>query len=406
MVEAIAHQLQIARPHLHARLRELLGDEPPRAPVGAALRAALARLLAESGLVLVDRPDVEAPLVAMGGPDGRRLLLLFRADADGVEEEEPGGARAGLVAALTALAAVRAARGALPLGVTLVCDPDRALGSLSLAGLALPPADWCLWDGGGYHEGHPWLALGCHGLARIRLRAAGPGGPAGLGALIVNPLWRLVWALAALKSPNEEIHLPDFYTAVREPGEGEFDALAAAAPYLTAAVTRSGGQPLLGLHGPSLALVQAFSPAVSLVGLGVEGGAPGRVPRAAWAELALSLVPRQTPSETTAAVAEHLQAQDLADIEVELLAGYAGLDTLPDHPLVEVAGRLFGSNGARPALLPYAEEPAPLCLLSPERTIAALGLGAGRAAWATLEERVAAQAVAIAGLLLHLAGGD
>ena len=401
-MEAVTRHLETQRSHLHARLRVLLGDGAHRAPVGTALRVALTRPLAESGLALLGPSAPEAPIVATGGQPGPHLLLLFCAD-EVAAAAEPGGSRAGLVAALAALAAVRAASGRLPLTVTLVCDQDRVLGSGSLAGLTLPPADWCLWDGGGYHEERTWLALGSHGLARIRLWTTGPGGPASFGALIVNPLWRLVWALAALKSADEEVLLPGFYGPVREPEERELEALAAAAPYLTAAATRQGGEPLLGLHGASLALVQAFSPAVSLVGLGVENGPPGSLPTVAWADLALSLVPRQTPEEIVSALLQYLPAQALGDVGVELLTGYPGLDTPVGHPLVELASRAYASLAEEPPLLlPYAEAPAPLQRLGHGGDMAALGIGTGRAPWARLEQRVEAQAHAIARLLLAL----
>jgi acetylornithine deacetylase/succinyl-diaminopimelate desuccinylase-like protein len=217
---------------------------------------------------------------------------------------------------------------------------------------------------------------------------------------VANPAWRLTWALAALKTPSEEIGAAGVYEPVREPRPEELAALALTVPDLERTVTHGGGQALLGLRGESLPLVRAFSPSLSITGWGVEATRPGFLPAAAWAELTATLVPRQTPAELLAGIEAALRARDLADVTVELVAGYPGAETPADAPLVALARRLVEEHLGSPVLLPFAAHPAPLARLA--GAPAAIGLGPGRAPWPILEERVVALARLLAALLHHL----
>jgi acetylornithine deacetylase/succinyl-diaminopimelate desuccinylase-like protein len=400
-MEAIDRYLEANRADIQERLRLLVGEAEGPAPSAQALLVALARPLADSGLLLQAPMRPGRPLVATCGDPGRRhVLLLFHLDEP--ESAQPGGARAGLAAALAALAALRAAE-PLPLGVTLVCEQDRSRSLASLEGLGLPPVDVCLWDGGGYDGDRPWVALGSHGLVRLRLRVTGPGGPIGLGAVVANPAWRLTWALAALKSGNEEVRVPGFYDPVRSPEAEEQAALEALAPALAGALAERGAAPLNGLPAGSLALVQAFSPGVSITGLGAEA-APGQLPTLAWAELTLTLVPEQTPAGVVSALVEHLEEHGLGDVAVEVVAGYAGQTTPADSPLVALVREAApAALGVEPVSRPYSEQPAPLARLAANGPLAAVGIGPGNAPWPELEERVVRQARLVAALLARLA---
>ena len=369
------------------QLRAVLGDGGAP-PAGQALMLALARPLATSGLVARTVLSDRCALVATGGDASGGHLLLLVGGEESAGDEEPGGGRASLVAALTALAAIRAASGQLPVAVTLVCDPDRALGSPSLATLDLPPVDFCLWDGGGYEDNEPWLALGSHGMARARLTARQPGGPVSLGALVPNPAWRLVWELAGLKTANEEVILPGFHEAAREPTAEEIEMAARPWPSLERRVRRGGG-PLLGLTGGQLGMAQNFVPTVNILSLGVEA-APAHLPSAAWVDLLLTFAPGQSPDALVGVLGEHLQRHELGDADLDVTAAYAGWETAVTGSLVaDLLRRTEMVFGHAARLRPFAEAPAPLAALLRSPTIPALGFGAGRAPWPTLTERVA-----------------
>jgi acetylornithine deacetylase/succinyl-diaminopimelate desuccinylase-like protein len=398
--EHIAYQ----RSAIADRLRRLLGGDGQPVPVGQALMLALTRPLAESGLVVQPPSSGGRPIVATsaGGRASGRLLLLSHSDATAAALP-PGGARAGLIAALAAL---RASGTALPVEVILVCEADRSTGSASLERLGLLPADYCLWDGGGYsgEPARPWLALGSHGLLRLRLQASGAGGPVNLGAVIVNPAWRLIWALAALKSSGEALLAPGLYETVRAPTAEEATMLAEGGALERALLERHGGQPLLGLHDAQLALVRAFSPGLSITGLGLAAAAPSWLPTSAWAELTLLLVPEQQPAALLTALRRQLERSGLGDVTIEPITGYAGRETPGAARLVRLIGRLIEEAGGGPARqFPFGEYPAPLDHLVSRAGGQAVGIGPGRAAWPELEGRVLRQARLVAESLRRLA---
>jgi acetylornithine deacetylase/succinyl-diaminopimelate desuccinylase-like protein len=401
-MEAVNRYLEANRAALQERLRLLVGADGAQPPVGQALLMALARPLAESGLLLQSPVRPGRPLVATGGEaDGRRVLLLFHLDEAG-PPGAAGGSRAGLVATLAALAALRAAEEPLAVGVTLVCEQDRTRGPAGSERRGAPPADICIWDGGDFGGDRPWLALGSHGLLRVRLRATGGGGPVGLGAVVANPGWRLVWALAALKSIDEEVQIPRFYDPVRAPEPEDLAALDEIAPALADGLAARGLAPLHGLHGRGLALVQGFSPAVSVTGLGVDA-ATGQLPGGAWAELTLTLVPDQSPTEVVSALVDCLESRQFGDVSVEMIAAFPGLTTPPDAPLVALVQELAADAwGAAPVLRPYADRQAALARVAGNERVAAIGVGPGYAPWQELEERVARQARLLATLLTRL----
>lgn len=372
---------------LEARLRLVpgeVGSPPPR--------AAVARLLTDSGLRVLEGARAGQVLCAVSGNPaaGHVVLLVDLTDGGSV-------GWAVLVAGLAALAAIRATGAAPALGVTLICRLTTADGEADWE--ELPPVDACLWDGGGEAAGHPWLALGSHGLMRLRLRARGPGGPLGWGALVANPAWRLVWALAALKRPNEEVRIPGFYAATRAPEPDEAAALEQVAPLLAA---RPAAR-LPGLPPASVALVQAFSPAVTLTTFQIEP-AEQAVPTTATAELALTLVPDQTPPAIVSALIEHLAAVGFSDVGVEVLSAYGGLMTPLDAPLVAAARRAVEDvRGLAPLLRPFGDRPAPLACLPARTALAAIGVGLAAEPAAEVAVRTLALARVLARLLASVA---
>jgi acetylornithine deacetylase/succinyl-diaminopimelate desuccinylase-like protein len=140
-----------------------------------------------------------------------------------------------LVAHLSALAALLDAEGELPCGVVVVAEGEALIGSPSLgATIAGSPgllkADACLATGGERDASdRPFCYAGAKGLLQVRLRASGANQalPAGLAASVPNPLWRLLWALAQVKSDQEEVLIEGFYDAVEGPSRAESQALRA-----------------------------------------------------------------------------------------------------------------------------------------------------------------------------------
>src|SRR4029450_1590654 len=92
----------------------------------------------------------------------------------------------------------------------------------------LMKADACLGTGGERDpDDRPFCYTGAKGLLQMRLRASGANQalPPGMAASVVNPLWRLVWALGHVKTDQEEGLIDGFYDDVEGPSRTENQAL-------------------------------------------------------------------------------------------------------------------------------------------------------------------------------------
>src|SRR4051812_38458559 len=130
-----------------------------------------------------------------------------------------------LAAHLGALSALIDAEGELPCGVVVVAEGEALAGSpglgVAVAGAhSLLKANACLATGGERDpDDRPYCYTGAKGLLRVRLRASGANQalPPGMAASVVNPLWRLLWALGQVKSDQEEVLIDGFYDDVEGP---------------------------------------------------------------------------------------------------------------------------------------------------------------------------------------------
>src|SRR5439155_24381536 len=90
-------------------------------------------------------------------------------------------------------------------------------------------ADGCLWEGSGFDPtGRPKLDLGSKGLLYVQLDVQGTGIDAHSGGAPILPsaAWRMVQALATLRTPDGRIGIPGFYDAVRQPTPAQLAAIA------------------------------------------------------------------------------------------------------------------------------------------------------------------------------------
>ena len=105
------------------------------------------------------------------------------------------------------------ATGDLPVSVKFVVEGEQKVGSPHLAPFVethrdLLAADACIWESGGVNwQGQPVITLGLKGILYVELEARGANRDihSAQATSVVNPAWRLVWALATLKDQNEHI---------------------------------------------------------------------------------------------------------------------------------------------------------------------------------------------------------
>jgi acetylornithine deacetylase/succinyl-diaminopimelate desuccinylase-like protein len=326
----------------------------------AEARALLAAMVDEAGgrsQVLEDAPGIPTLYAEFDGDAQRTLLFYDHYDVQPAEPLEewttpPWSAdlrdgkiyargacdnKGNIVARLWALRVLREMRGRLPCRVKFLIEGEEEIGSPNLPAILERhadrfAADACIWEFGSHDEQERvQLYAGVKGMCYLELtcRTADVDLHSSLGAIVENPAWRLVHALATLKSPDGAIRIsghadrvPPLTPTQREaartlPFEGE--ALKHAYGLRRPFLTESSGRPALE------ALM--FDPTCTICGLEAGYTGPGAktvLPREARAKLDFRLVPDQDPAEVARRVREHLDAHGFSDI---ILTGYTS-----EHP--------------------------------------------------------------------------
>src|SRR5713101_7769205 len=158
-------------------------------------------------------------------PTVRDAKLYTRGDSDNKGE---------IASRLTAILALRAVLGELPITLRWIIEGEEEIGSPHFGAIAskyatLLQADGCFWEGEGFGPtGRPELLLGTKGLLYVQLDVQGTGIDAHSGSAPILPsaAWRLVQALATLRTPQGHIRIPGFYDAVLKPSEAQLAAIA------------------------------------------------------------------------------------------------------------------------------------------------------------------------------------
>lgn len=255
-----------------------------------------------------------------------------------------------LTARLFALDALLAAFGDLPCNVKFIIEGEEETSSEHLYQFIRENrerlrADACIWEFGGVdHEDAPLQYLGLRGICYVELsvETASTDVHSGVGGSIFpNAAWRLVWALASLKGPDERIRLPGFYDNVRPPSPRDIELMAALPEVADEYKARYGVRQFLkGLTGGvELRVEEVFSPTCTICGLtsGYQGaGLKTILPARASAKVDFRLVPDQHPEQVLQALRQHLDAEGFSDVQITFLGGEPPARTDPDHPFIEL----------------------------------------------------------------------
>jgi acetylornithine deacetylase/succinyl-diaminopimelate desuccinylase-like protein len=268
-----------------------------------------------------------------------------------------------IVARLAALRAWREVRGELPCRVKFCIEGDEEIGSPMMEEFVaeqreLLAADACVWEGGGVTwEGVPQVNLGVKGLLYVELECntVNRDAHSSYGTVLPNAAWRLAWALASIKGPDERVRVPGFYDAVREARPAERAAVEAM-PDEDGETLRSFGvdRSVTGVRGLDYRLRHYFEPTATIDGLssGYEGEGPKTVlPARALAKMDFRLVPDQDPDELFAALRRHLDERGFGDIELRSLGGERPARTPVTDPTVEIVRRAVRDAYGQEALI-------------------------------------------------------
>jgi acetylornithine deacetylase/succinyl-diaminopimelate desuccinylase-like protein len=204
----------------------------------------------------------------------------------------------------------------------------------------------------------PKIGLGTSGMLYVELTATGARHELhSAGArLFVNPAWRLVWALAAIKDADERVLIEGFNEDIAPPSEQD-RALMAAMPWDDAAQLREAGLDafLTGVRGLPAVERLLFQPGLAICGIrsGFAGtGMKAVIPDRATAKLEFRIVPNQTPEGVLGQLRRHLDRRGFGDVAIEVLATVETAKTDPDAAIVnatvEAARRLYGPPVLKP----------------------------------------------------------
>jgi acetylornithine deacetylase/succinyl-diaminopimelate desuccinylase-like protein len=258
-----------------------------------------------------------------------------------------------IVSRLFAIDSILATNGELPCNVKFIIEGEEETASVSLHKFVtdhkeLLQADACMWEFGGVdHTDTPVQYLGLRGICYVELSVdlLSTDVHSGLGGSIFpNAAWRLVWALNALKGPDERILIPGFYDNIQRPSQRDIDLLAAlddptedyksryGVPYFTKGLT----------GGVDLKVEEIFSPTCTICGLtsGYQGpGSKTVLPARASAKVDFRLIPDQDPKDILEKLRAHLDEQGFTDVQITDLGGDSPARTDPDHPFIQLVAK-------------------------------------------------------------------
>ena len=298
-------------------------------------------------LLIYNHYDVQPPepLELWTSPPFTATLRDGRLYGRGVSDD-----KGHLTSRLLAIDAWLAVASALPCRIKFVIEGEEEVGSVHLPEIVRSErerlaADACLWEFGSIdHRGVPMQYAGLRGICYVELAVetesvdvhSGVG-----GSIFPNAAWRLTWALATLKGPDERIRIPGHYDSVRPPTARDRELLAALPEVAGEYRERYGvNQFVRGLTGGvELRVAEVFEPTCTICGLtaGYQGaGSKTVLPARASAKVDFRLVPDQTPDEVLANLRRHLDADGFPDVTITFLGGNPAGRTDPDDPFLRL----------------------------------------------------------------------
>ena len=305
-------------------------------------------------------------------------------------------AKGNLMCHLKAVDAYRRAGVELPCHLKFLFDGEEESGSPSLPGFVaahteLLAADAALsFDGGFEASDRPRIGFGSSGLLYVEIRVKGAAEDlhSARARLVENPAWRLVWALASLKGPDERVTLEGFYEPIRPPSAVERAALERAGWDDAAQMRDLGVTRFLGGVSGVAALEQLlFTPTCNIAGFATGWMGEGHktvLPSRAACRLDFRLVADQDPAAVLASLRRHLDAHGCADFELEDMGSIEPSRTALDTPfaglVIEAARRVYG---VEPAVRPTGDASGRQGVWLGGRLggIPAAGTGVGPPAW-------------------------
>jgi acetylornithine deacetylase/succinyl-diaminopimelate desuccinylase-like protein len=372
-----------------ARLKQL-GAAVQLIPVGAGAPVVFAEIGSGARtLMMYNHYDVQPPepLELWNSPPFDAAIRDGKLFARGVADN-----KGNLVCRIHAVEAYLAALGKLPLKIKFVVEGEEEIGSIHLPQFVdehrslLQDAHGCLWEAG-YKDidNRPVLSCGVKGIVYVELHARGANRDlhSAAAAIVPNPAWRLVWALATLKDENDNVLIDDYPSHVRPPTEAEMDALKSI-PRDDEKLKADYGIPafIRNLSGIDLLKKHLYEPTVTICGMyaGYIGeGSKTVLPNHAFAKIDFRLVPNLTPELVVDLLRKHLDRRGFTDIEIALTengehVARSPLDSAIVRSAIDAARSVYATE---PIVYPTMAGSGPMYPLCQQLGIPAVSAGCG-----------------------------
>ena len=271
-----------------------------------------------------------------------------------------------IVARLAAIKAFRDIRGELPCKLKFLAEGEEEIGSRNLRPVIKQrgddfKADACIWEGGGRNlNNDPFLYQGLKGVLTIDMRARQLSGDAhsSFAAILPSASWRLVHALAAIRSADGQILVPGFYDNIKPATPKERAATASLPDEGPSWKVTFGADTFVGdAEGRRPQDQPAVQPdrehCRNVVGVHRAEGMKTVLPAEASAKMDFRLVPDQRPRDIFDKLRAHLDDQGFADVEIVLMGAVNPARTDIDSPWVQlVAATAEEIYGRKPVIAP------------------------------------------------------
>ena len=292
-----------------------------------------------------------------------------------------------LVANLFAVQTALEAEGEIKCNVRFIVEGEEEAGSLHLEEFCkshpdLLRSEGCVWEGAGVALNQiSEVCAGVKGDVYFELRAKGFSKDAHSGdaPVVVNPAWRLVWALSTLKSKNEQILIDGFYDDVAPPRQEELELIAKYPPEKIEEYRKlyNTDHFLAGRDGVEFWKELILRPTCTISGLLAGYTGPGTktvIGKEAMAKLDIRIVPNQKVAKISKMLRKHLDKHGFSDIETKLIAGYGPSRTPIDNSFIRLLTAIAKDfSGKDPILFPSAQGSGPAYLFGPYTPWASCG---------------------------------
>ena len=343
---------------------------------GASVLVAELNVGAEKTLMFYNHYDVqpEDPVDEWKSPPYNLSIRNERLYGRGISDDK-GPLIANIFGVQTALEA----QGALNCNVRFIVEGEEEAGSPHLEEFCkthtdLLKSDGCVWEGASALPKQSGdICAGVKGDVYFELTAKGFSKDAHSGdaPVVVNPAWRLVWALATMKNKNEEILIDDFYKDVAPPQKEELALFAKYPPEKIEEYKQiyNTNRFLQGRDGVEFWKELILTPTCTISGLLAGYTGPGSktvIGKEATAKLDIRIVPNQKVDKIIELLTKHLNKHGFSDIDVKFMSGYGPSRTPINNPFIKLLTTLAKDfSGLEPVLYPSSPGSGPAYLFGP-----------------------------------------